>query len=176
MSILDELQSRCNEVPPRLFRLAVSPKDPGLANASTPRSMFISPNIQRFLESEHELAGAARADIEAFILGRLIVVALKRDHKHCRMARLDKPQEEVWEVRILDADPQLRIFGRFALRDVFVALVGPIDRGDLESDEDFEDVKMDCKRAWTDLFGISYWPITGGSNIDVYISKPVRVV
>jgi hypothetical protein len=128
-----------------------------------------------FLENGHPLAGDARADLEAFILGQLIVVALKRDHKNCRMARLNKPADEVWELRILDSDPQLRIFGRFASQDVFVALVGPIERDYLDSDEEFEEVKTHCKQDWVELFGLSYWPLTG-RIIDDYISRPFRLV
>src|SRR5208283_2179556 len=103
MSILDEIQSRCDEASPRLYPLEVSAQDPAMAGAPTPRSMFISAEIHQFLESDHPLAGAARADLERFILGKRIVVALYRDHKDCLMARLDSPSDGVWELRILDS-------------------------------------------------------------------------
>jgi hypothetical protein len=42
------------------------------------------------------------------------------------MARLKEASEEVWEIRIWDIDPQIRFFGRFAERDTFIALLGPV--------------------------------------------------
>jgi hypothetical protein len=137
--------------------------------------MFITAEIQRFLDSDHPLATPARVDLERFILGKPIVVALFRDHKDCRFARLDRPQDEIWEIRILDSDPQLRIFGRFASRDVFVALIGPIEHQYVETDDDYEEEKANCKEEWLNLFGWCYPPITG-SSIDAYISKPVRSI
>jgi len=174
MSILDEIQRRCDENPPLLHRLTVSSKDPGIANAPTPRAMFISPEIKDFLDSKRPLAQPARADLENFILGATIVAALYRDHKYCRMARLDRPADEVWEVRVLDSDPQLRIFGRFARRDVFVALIGPDEHEYVETDDDYEGVKTECQDEWRNLFGVRS-PVRGKTIYD-YISKPVRLV
>ena len=147
-----------------------------MAGAPTPRSMFISAEIHQFLESDHPLAGAARADLERFILGKRIVVALYRDHKDCLMARLDSPSDGVWELRILDSDPQLRIFGQFAARDVFVALVGPIEHEYVVTDEEFEEYKKDCRDNWVDLFGFAYFPVRRSDDVDDYISKPVRLI
>ena len=135
----------------------------------------MTPAIQDFLDSDHSLAEAARVDFERFVLGKMVVVALFRDHKDCRFARLDKPQDEVWEVRIVDSDPQLRIFGRFAARDIFVALIGPIEHELVETDEDYEQIKTDFKNDWLNLFGWSETLIRG-SSIDAYISRPFRVV
>jgi hypothetical protein len=137
--------------------------------------IYVSPEIQRFLDSDHRLASDAQADLESFILGRRVVVALKRDHKDCRMARLDHPDDEVWEIRILDTDPQLRLFGRFAARNTFVALIGPINRDEISGDEDFEAIKRRCKSEWDRLFGLSNRPVRGSKIYD-YISEPVRVV
>ena len=177
MSILDEIQRRCEESPPRLIKLTVSAKDPGTAFAPTPRTMFITPAIQNYLDSDAPLAEAARADLERFILGKLVVASLYRDHKDGLIARLDKPKDEIWEIRILDSDPQLRIFGRFACPDVFVALVGPIEHEFVETDEEYEEYKTNCMNDWLNLFGFSpSISIIGSNNINDYISNPVRLV
>lgn len=91
------------------------------------------------------------------------------------MARLNHPDDEVWEIRILDTEPQWRLFGRFAVRDTFVALIGPIDHDEVSDDEDFEEVKAHCKAEWDRLFGLPNRPVRGKKIYD-YISKPVLVV
>ena len=176
MSILDEIEKRCNEGPPQLFLLEPSSRNPRarLVPPERRRRIYISREIQEFLEGDDPLAEDARVDLERFILGQLIVVALSRDHKQCRMARLDRPEEEVWEIRVYEADPQVRLFGRFAHRDIFVALVGPEDRDYLE-DEDFDEIKRVCQVEWDRLFGNLNRPVSGG-DIHDYISGPVRVI
>lgn len=104
-----------------------------------------------------------------------MVVALKRIYKNCRMARLEPPSDEVWEVRVLETDPQLRFFGRFAARNAFVALLGPVDRDEISGGEDFEEIKRQCKGEWDRLFGHSNRPIVGRKIYD-YISGFVRVI
>jgi hypothetical protein len=91
------------------------------------------------------------------------------------MARLAQPSEEVWEIRVLDTNPQLRLFGRFADRNMFVVLIGPIQREYLETEADFEQAKRDCKAEWIRLFGVSNPPLQGNDAHD-YISRPFRVV
>jgi hypothetical protein len=177
MSILDEIEKICNEESPRLFLL--EPSSRNLRASSVPveerRKIYISREIKGFLESDDPLAEDTQVDLERFILGHLIVVALQRDHKKCRMARLNRPNDEVWEMRIYEANPQLRLFGRFACRDIFVALIGPEDRNFLE-EEDFEEIKRDCKAEWNRLFvNLNHRPVVG-SNIYDYISEPVRLV
>jgi len=148
--------------------------DPVEATTPTPRSIFVTPSVKEYLESDHQLAQAARVDLERFIQGKPIVAALYRDHKNCRIARLDRPRDEVWEFRILDSDPQLRLFGRFASRDVFIALIGPIEHEYVATNKDYKKAIAECKEDWGNLFGF-YSPLVGVTVYD-YISKPVCLV
>ena len=44
------------------------------------------------------------------------------EHATAYMGRLDSPEDEVWDIRSRDPNPGLRVFGRFAEIDTFVAL------------------------------------------------------
>jgi hypothetical protein len=64
-----------------------------------------------------------RANLDNFVQGGLIGIA--RDTfraKSALLGQLDPPKDEVWEVRCRDPKPGIRIFGRFAAQDLFVAL------------------------------------------------------
>ena len=89
------------------------------------------------------------------------------------MARLDPSRDEVWEIRIHEARPQLRFFGRFAQPDVFVALIGPVKRGDLFG-TGWDRAKRDCQSEWRRLLGLN--PPVIGRTIADYISRNVHVV
>jgi hypothetical protein len=75
----------------------------------------------------------------------------------------------VWEIRIWDTKPQLRLFGRFAAKDVFVALIGPVGRFRITW-QGFEQIKLQCISQWQQLFGTEE-PVTKGDDIDAYISN-----
>jgi hypothetical protein len=176
MSILDEIERRCNERPAQLF--PVQPVDDLRADQvpmSERRAIYVSPEIRAFLDSNDALAGNTHADLDAFILGRPLNVALEPDHQDCLLARLDEASDEVWEIRIYDYQtPQLRFFGRFAEQDVFVALIGPVSRRKLWWKR-FEAIKKTCKAQWQGLFG-SHPPVNGGNDVHAYISKNVTII
>jgi len=174
MSILDEIGVRCNEG--RLF--LVEPRDDlraHLVPMSERRTLYVSSEIQEFLDSDHPLAGNTQADFNDFILGRHFRLALELDHEDCLMARLDKPSDEVWEIRIYDYDtPQLRFFGRFAACDIFVAIVGPWKRRLLKWPF-YERIKRRCQTEWNNLLG-PYAPVSEGSDVHAYVSKNVTAI
>jgi len=60
--------------------------------------------------------------------------------------------------------PQLRVFGRFAQADIFVALTGPADRAHC----DYATEIVRCQQAWQNCFD-GYSPIYG-SKVSDYIS------
>jgi hypothetical protein len=166
MSILDEIDAHVNGG--RLFM--VNPSNEIRAHRipeSERRALYISPEIQKFLESADPSAPDTEADFDEIILGERFDVALRLDHQYCRMARLDEASEEVWEIRIYDTKPQLRFFGRFADRDVFIALIGPIRR--IRNTLNWRSIKRQCIADWNKLF--TYQPVSNGDDIDVYLSK-----
>ncbi len=144
--------------------------------------MLITPEINEKLEGpwasggERYRFGRLRADLEMFVEGGLIAVALEPfEARDAYMGRLDRPSDEVWDIRSRDPKPGLRVFGRFAEVDFFVAL-----RWDTR--KEYEDrhsplwnwVINQCKRDWVNLFH-PYRPISG-DDIHAYISKNVFLV
>jgi hypothetical protein len=122
MSIRDEINERIAEG--RLFNL-----EPALASDPVERTMLISAEINSHLIGPWpniiaaKRFGKLRADLEAFVKGEKVAVCLDPYvARNAYMGRLDQPNDEVWDVRSRDPKPALRVFGRFAERDVFVAL------------------------------------------------------
>ena len=175
MSIYDELRDRVSEQ--RLFRLL-----PAMPNALVVRQMFVSPEIHGLLlgpwgESEwEERCGLLRGDIDRFIEGRLISVA-KHAYKarSAYMAQLHPPGNEAWEIRSRDPDPGLRVLGRFADTNIFVALTW-WKRADLggPTSREWRDAIEGCNAEWRKLFPV--YPPKSGANIHDYISANVFLV
>lgn len=115
-----------------------------------------------------------RADFDAFTTSRTITVARRpRAAKPAALlAQLEKPQEEVWEIRSVAPDPSLRIFGRFAGRDTFVALRWQY-RAVLGApgSPEWEFLIRVCQHDWRTLFH-SFPPHTGSYPYD-YISGAI---
>ena len=69
-------------------------------------------------------AGRLRADLERFIKGQQIGLCLiPYQAATAYMGRLDRPKDEVWDIRSVDPSPGLRVFGRFAEVGLFIALL-----------------------------------------------------
>lgn len=167
MSIRDEIASRCKEG--RLVPLV-----PALLGLLSVRTILASPGLHAMVmgpwsnkETEHR-ANRLRADFDMFIAGQVISVAQDpyKKKKNAYMSPLDPIADEVWEIRSRDPKPGIRVFGRFAEYDVFVALNwahrdmlgGPKSR-------EFRDERERCKAEWRKLFP-SYAPHTGASPHD----------
>ena len=89
-----------------------------------------------------------------------------------QVALLENANEEVWELRIRDPKPGIRLFGRFSERNHFIALTWA-SRKDLETDDDWIREKERCKREWRRLFP-SFPPHTGIEPND-YLSDSFSV-
>lgn len=81
--------------------------------------MFVSEGIWEMLSTEHEdeemedRLGILQADLELFAEGQPI------DPKYLFL--LYPAHEAVWEIRSLRPHPSIRVLGRFAMKDVFIA-------------------------------------------------------
>ena len=112
MSIDDLISDRVS----RGMLYPLIPKAPG---TSPRRAMFVSEGIWEMLSTEHEdeemedRLGILQADLELFAEGQWI------DPKYLFL--LYPPGEAVWEIRSLRPAPSIRVLGRFAKRDVFIA-------------------------------------------------------
>ncbi|OYV43175.1 MAG: hypothetical protein B7Z75_09375 [Acidocella sp. 20-57-95] len=81
---------------------------------------------------------------------------------HAQLALLDSPGEEVWEFRT--KRPAVRVFGRFAEFNVFIALNTELRE---KIDASFDQEKKDCKKIWREFFP-SYDPYTGTKISDYF--------
>lgn len=170
MSISDEITNRVSEG--RLFKLtSLMPPSP----YSNPRDMFVSEEIYKLLNGPwnnvawEERCGYLYADLDQFINGEIITVAERPfvKGKTAYIKQLYKRHEEVWEIRSRDPAPGIRVFGRFAEKDVFIALTW-WNRNDLGGPKSraWRDAIVGCKTEWRNLFP-AHNPITDG-NINGY--------
>lgn len=112
MSIEDLIEDRVDRG--MLFQLV-----PKAAGSSPRRVMFICERLHQLLATEHqdqameERLGILQADLEVFVEGQPI------DPKYLFL--LYPARDAVWEIRSIRADPSIRVLGRFALKDVFIA-------------------------------------------------------
>jgi hypothetical protein len=151
------------------------------------RSIFVSDEVNSLFvgpwnNPEWEArCGLLRADLDRFTQGGVIAVAERpfRRGRHAFMRQLYRWREEVWEIRSRDPNPGIRVLGRFAETDVFIALtwhrradlLGPQSRG-------WRDAIVDCKTKWRNLFP-AYPPKSGDPNgvyPDDYISANTFLV
>jgi hypothetical protein len=121
-----------------------------------------------------------RANLEGILAGDRLTVcwepyAGRRWHQ---LGRLDKPGEEIWDIRSVDK-PGLRTLFRFAETDVIVALtcsprsirIPWMHRLPLVGHKDWKRAKTECKRQWSILFP-AHEPHKGDSLND-YLSNAV---
>jgi len=158
----DEIKRLCDQG--RLFRV-----EPLAWRETQERAIYVSRDIYRFL-TQPSADPAANGDrrklhrlFDRFISGQEISAAFKRNIKGSNIKRLSPPNAEVWEFKV-KARPQLRVFGRFAAKDLFLAITGPVDRANC----DFQAEKIRCQYEWSKLLP-EHSPIHG-STIDDYIS------
>jgi hypothetical protein len=171
MSILGEIEARWREG--RLIK--VEPSYPRARGAETlePRELYVTPEISEFLASDRELAVNASADFTEFIHGERWEASVYSVHEfYCRMSRLDKAGEAVWEIRVWDIEPQLRFYGHFAKRNIFIILCGPIEKSRsrfFRRRIDHDRIKQICISTWRSMFSDD--PLAEGDDINVYLSN-----
>lgn len=93
------------------------------------REIYISESIEDLLidswnSREQELRwGFVMSDLCVFVRDPWITIAVEsRRAKAAYMARLQPDDSEVWDIRCRDPKPGIRLLGRFAEKNVFVAL------------------------------------------------------
>jgi hypothetical protein len=177
MSIRDEILRRVEE-----GRLSLL--QPMLDSDPVRRHMYVSEEVQCVLDGLDDTPACAKramvlhAELERFVRGDRIAISLiPYKAANANFGRLDKPEDEVWDFRAVQP-PALRVFGRFAERDVFIALtcwprskpIPWLDRPPLgeRSSKTFRDALSDCKAQWRKLFNT--YPPHRGVEIRDYVS------
>lgn len=118
---------------------------------------------------EEERFGRARAYIDTFISGSLMAVRMPPSKSaKAQIALLADRADEVWEFRIRDPRPGLRIFGRFSEKDTFIALTTAF-REQIGADDDWVAEIERCKREWRTYFPT--FPPHSGPDAYAYITN-----
>jgi hypothetical protein len=118
------------------------------------RRLYVTQDVNRFLTFQARDAGTNRdrrrlqALFDRFISGDFISIGLEPPIMATDIKRLSPASAEVWEFKVGRGRSQLRVFGRFAAINTFVALTGPVDRRRL----DYERETTRCREEWRRLF------------------------
>lgn len=168
MSILEDIEKRCNEQPPKL--VLYEPFD----EVPRKRTIYVGADLHKFIigpwlsERDEQLSMEMKIDLDRFVSGAAITVALQATAKtkvaDANLKRLYR-NTEVWEIRIRGSDPQQRVFGRFAEWNRFVALFR--EEKPVNYDEASERVYSEWKRL------LSRNPAKEGKKANDYVSEPV---
>lgn len=181
MSIQDQINAwiRCGD----LIHLK-----PLYATKPAKRDLIVSREVWEFIETgpweSQEIgdwASDLRADLDSFILDPIVARIRPRQRDDANIAILEPASDRVWEVRSLTPCPQIRVFGAFAFKDVFIALnwadrdyLGdPGPPGDPEGRR-WNDAIRTCKTRWSHFFPT--YPRLNGADIHDFISNNVTVV
>lgn len=188
MSIYDEIQSRAGEG--RLILL------PQMMPAPRVRSVWLAAEIIEQArnppdQSARNASAAVQAILESFVAGDVFVVRHPPSNNSrnvdAALALLNPAHKEAWEFRIRRPNPVIRVFGRFAAKDIFIAtswsyrasLDIPNTRNGKKLSEreknfivekKWRDLGLErCKADWVNLFP-SYQPLRGRAVHD-YVSN-----
>jgi hypothetical protein len=112
-------------------------------------------------------AGAIEAAMVRWVLGGLIYGNGRRG---LFLDRLEPPPPEVWEIRVIEHNPQARLIGRFAQPDTLV-LTALHTRGHLgkRTSRAWTDAMTSCVASWERLF--PGMPPFNGPTIHDYVSE-----
>jgi hypothetical protein len=146
MLIADEIKYLCGQQ--RLF--SVEPLD---WRTGRRRHIYVSLDVHRFLTNKSTSRGTnndrrlLQALFDQFISGDPVSIALEPTTMGTDIKRLSGA--EVWEFKVAKKKHlQLRVFGRFAEINVFIALTGPFDRTGLNYSSEI----VRCEQEWQRLF------------------------
>ena len=110
-----------------------------------------------------------RANLEEFIKGETLTVALTPyEHACAYMGRLDRPIDEVWDIRSRDPKPGMRVLGRFSERNTFVALHWWL-RKDFTDRREWRFAVNETKGRWNRLLAPHEPPFHGEEDANAYL-------
>lgn len=172
MSIVDSIK---NHVDNGRLHLVV----PLMPEGAIQRQIYAARAVVSFLESpwldeeEEERAGRLRQDLDHFSNGEIITFCTEPfKARTAYMGLLDPPNEGIIDIRSRDPSPAIRVLGKFAERDLFIALIWRT-RNELGSkySSAWSDAYEECNKYWQRLFP-DFGPVTG-ANVHDYIGSNV---
>lgn len=163
----------------RLFPLEMS-----LESDRVLRGLFLSSEMKKLMEGPWTSAQCGsrvsrlQADFESYAKGESIVMSLEPfAAEDATFGRLDAPDDEVWDLRSRDPSPGLRVFGRFAAPNVFIAFDwyprsrnwnGKQPLGDRHH-QLWEIAKRNCQEQWSNLF--PNYEALNGDQVQDYVTE-----
>lgn len=157
---------------------------PPLLGGTSTRVVLAAPDVMRELDPntaqyvDPHNAGQLRAWLDGFTAGRRVTVGSDKN-RQVDMKILNPRADEVWEIRKRH-EPSTRIFGRFAMKDVFVATnirtsadlfsIQWITDGYVRWPVWRQEIRR-CKAVWRSIFAL-YEPVSGG-QLDDYLSHAI---
>jgi hypothetical protein len=151
---------------------------PSLPSIPHQRMIFVARTL--YSELEYELNDASSAvrtaelfsTFDVFLSGKPISIG-GRDDKYAYIKQLEPTTEEVWEIRSIQPRPSIRVFGRFAACDVFIACNKGLrtQLGGFGSRE-FQKAMSYCKIEWRKC--LQSWPPHSGKRPNDYVSENLR--
>lgn len=158
MSIRSLIQDRVREG--MLF-----PIIPKASGTTALRAMYVSEGLWDLLQTDHDdpdwddRLGALQADLEVFTSEPEIYPKY--------LFLLYHPREAVWEIRSVRPNPSIRVLGRFAEKDIFIATNYALREklGGWQS-RAWRDVKVTSRAIWVNLFH-TYQPVVTVNIRDV---------
>ena len=173
MSIQDEIRTLCEDK--RLFLL-----ENILRHLPTFRHLLVVPELYALTETgpwdsvtQERRFRRLRANLDEFTRGATLTVEWNPyEARDAYFGRLDRIEDEVWDIRSRDPAPAIRVLGSFADKDVFVGLVWGWrkDWGCRDSRE-WRDAIERTKCEWRKLFP-TYKPHRG-EHLHAYLSDAV---
>lgn len=153
---------------------------------SVVRPIYASIEIERLLYGEKQdqdwknRIAALGADFDRYLDGNVIHAALSDPNKPYARKQLSLVRQlwpasgEVWEIRNRNMKPTIRIFGRFAAKDWFIALTWAT-RPELKepASPHWKQAIADCSTKWDELFN-KHPPLTR-VNLHDYISNAISL-
>jgi hypothetical protein len=142
------------------------------------RTLFVSDEVLRSVTAPfpetfygHRL-GQFRGTLDTFTRGSWVSIA---EHPYTKkpsayFAPVDPIAFDIWDIRSLAPDPQIRCFGGWAEKDTFIALTWSY-RDDIK---EFSTEAKECRKEWDRIFGPL--PPYRGESIHDYIKQRFRVV
>jgi hypothetical protein len=171
MSIQERINTLCSEQ--RLIETAFQ------GPFAIRRTLYLSPEVYSLISGtttgmSPEKLGRwlqARAWFEHFVDGKRITLK-SRPKSFALMARLEPPEDEIWEVRENKPRPSLRVLGSFVVeRDTFVALTPSEHPQGRRNSSEWQEFIGKYKAHWEELFH-GYEPLRG-SYPDDYLSNAI---
>lgn len=153
--------------------------EPLLPNIECKRGLLLTKEIHDELDTDgwadpemgHRF-GALEADLLKFVENDIIPVGMApyNKDKSAFLARIDPPEYGVWTIRSYAPNPSIRVFGGFAERDTFVAIMTK-GREDLDGPHGTKwmAAREETLARWNSL--LPEISLLKGDTVDVFLSQ-----